>query len=474
MSSEHGATVDGDGDDKAIESEAKPVSGVEQLKFAESSQSTDNFFDWIKVANHAFDSGDLENAKQCYLRALEHCDDADQSGRLICLNRLGEICLSLNQPDVAFRVFAQSLPRNQDSSKVALQRNVLNIAVIISAILTCFSFNLPSSSVTVGGTGDESATILSTKSSIAAATKRNSPSDRKFISPVQVGAEFKSGDQMHTLKVTDAENVYQWDNGDIWGAKYVSPSFTLSDVFKLLRGCRKRSTHFIITASDYLVDDDGVIFYTNYAPEVKVVERMWWYHSFFNSYYDKFRRYPTREEPWMNTVEGYTYTNAFTGISEKASFVTVADPAAAPPEVAKPGAILIITNQSGSICTICGYDRNSRLLNTSAKKALLLRLRGGVNIAEQESKVFQTNPELSKTHPPETIVFIHDPVMKTVLKGAETYIPAFAIPVWLASLTLSLFFYRVFLKSEGRILAFSPLVVPSLLLFMVAFMSLGD
>ncbi len=473
MSSEHGATVDGDGDDKAIESAAKPASGVEQLNFAESSQSTDNFFDWIKVANHAYDSGDLENAKQCYLRALEHCDVADQSGRLICLNRLADICLSLDQPDLAFRVFAQSLPRNQDSN-AGIQRNVLNIVVIISAILTGLSLNLPSSSVTVSGIGSDSATILSTKSSIAAATKRDSPSDRKFISPVQVGAEFKSADQMHTLKVTDSENVYHWDNGDIWGAKYVSPDFALTDVFKLLRGCRKRSVHFIITAADYLVDDDGVIFYTGNAPEVKVVERMWWYPGFFNSYYDKLRRYPTREEPWMNTVEGYTYTNAFTGVSEKASFVTVADPDAEPPEVAKPGAILILTNPVGSRCTICGYDRNSRLLNSSAKKPLLLRLRGGVNITEKESKVFQTNPKLSKTHSPETMVFIHDPAMKTLLKGAETYIPALAIPVWLASFTLSLLLYRLFLGSPGRILAFSPLVVPSLLLLMVAFMSLGD
>lgn len=493
MSSEHGATVDGDNqsidqdEHVVVESNGAVEPGsngagadIDKVKFSESSQSTDNLFDWMKVANHAYDSGDLENAKQCYLRALDLCDeedDADHTQRLVCLNRLGEICLKLKQPDLAFQIFARARPQTAKGSlSERTQRFALNIAVLVFAVVSCLSVTFPSPSIKVIETGNNDSMLnLSTKSSIAAAIKsRSGASDKKFVSPVQVGAEFKTPDQLSTLKIADLTTLYRWDHGEVWGAKYVSPNFSFSDILKLTSGCRKNSEHFVITSSDYLVDDAGLIFYGPDAPEVKVVERMWWYPSFINFCYEKFKKYPTQEEPWMNTVEGYTFKNPFTGATEKASFVSLSHPDEAPPSVAKPGAILLLSTPAGD-CTICGYDRNSRLVTSSNPgRPLLLQLRKGINVTDQYLKGFGGMSKPKRPDPPELFVFISDPAIKSLMENSETYVPAIAVPLWFASLTLSLFLFRVFLKSPGRMLAFSPMVLPSILIVMVLFMSFGE
>ncbi len=502
MSSEHGATIDGDnqtidrdetlvetngasGSDLNLSTGSVEVStnssdscNIDNLKFLESSQATDNLFDWMKVANHSYDSGDLENAKQCYLRALDLCDeedDAEHTQRLVCLNRLGDICLKLKQPELAFQIFSRARPQSgKGSVSERTSRLVLNIAIIVFAAVTCLSITFPNPSIKVIETANDSMGSLSTKSSIAAAIKNRTGSEKKNTSPVHVGAEFKTPDQLSTLKIADLNTLYRWDHGEVWGAKYVTPNFSFGDILKLTSGCRKNSEHFVITSSDYLVDDAGLIFYGPDAPEVKVVERMWWYPSFINYYYGRFHKYPTQEEAWMNTVEGYTFKNPFTGATEKASFVSLSHPDEAPPSVAKPGAILLLSTPAGD-CTICGYDRNSRLVTSSNPgKPLLLQLRKGINVTDQYLKGFGGVSKPKRPDPPELFVFISDPAIKSLMENSETYVPAIVIPLWFASLTLSLLLFRLFFKSPGRVLAFSPMVLPSLLVVMVLFMSFGE
>lgn len=482
MSSEQGATVDGD--NKAVDEnkvvDANAVAdvepGIDELKFSEPSQATDNLFDWIKVANHSFDSGDLENAKQCYLRALDLCDqddDAEHTQRLVCLTRLGEICLRLKQSEQAFKIFASAKPRMPSpSASERSQKFVLNIAILMTAIVSFMSVSFPNPSIKVNETNNESVLNLSTKSSIAAAIKNRG--GKKFISPIEVGAEFKTPDGMSTVKIADSSTLYRWDHGDVWEVKYFTPNFSFGDILKLTSGCRKNAEHFVIMAPDYLVDDTGLIFYGPDTPEVSLVKRMWWYPGFINYYFGKFKKYPDKEEDWMNTVEDYNYTNPFTGELEKASFVAVASAIEPPPTVAKPGAIIILSTPTGD-STICGYDRNSRLITSSVPgKPLLIQLKKGVNVTEQHLKSFGGIAKPKKTDQPELFIFINDPALKSLMESAETYVPAIAIPLWFASLTLSLFLFRLLLRSQAKILAFAPMLLPTVLVLMVLFMTYGE
>ncbi|MDZ4838341.1 MAG: tetratricopeptide repeat protein [Candidatus Melainabacteria bacterium] len=472
MNSDQGAIIDGD--DKAIDSEFATsaesrlnlTAETNQLSEFESSQATDNLFDWLKIANHAYDCGDLEQAKQCYLRALEHCSDElpDQAEFLrVCSNRLADIYLKLNQPDQAIEVLSSAQYKRKPADSDRWQKFGLNIAIIVAFALCCMSINFRPSASSVIDSKDDGITGMSVAEG----------SVGKFVSPIHIGAEFKTADQLSTLKLANVDTVYRWDHGRISEAKYVVSNFSFGDVLKLFSGSRKNRKNFVITAADYLVDDTGLTFYASGAPEVKLVERMWWYPSFINFYYGKFHKYPSKEEAWMNTIPNYSYTNPFTGKSEKADFASLTNAEQTPPAVARPGAILILSSFNGQ-CTICGYDRNSRLIpSADPGKPLLLQLRSGVNVTEEYFNSFGGKCFQVKTDPPELLVFSSDPGLKGLLQSSEAYVPAIAIPLWLASLTLSLFLFRVFFKSPARILAFAPILLPSLLLAIVIWMWLG-
>lgn len=472
MNSEDHATINGDDQSVASElnpdtSDTKPFVDIEDQN-SESSQSTDNVFDWIKNANHAYDSDDLENAKRCYLKALEFFEASceDQNLRLLCLNRLGDICLRLKQTELAFQIFSRAKLHKQSDRSVKL---ALNIAIIVMIILCFVSIEYPSIPITAN-----LQSRLIARSDLANVGVVHAATSEQFISPVRAEAEFKTADQLSTIKIANSDTLYRWDHGEVWGARYLTPNFSFGDILKLISGCRKKSEHFVVTRSDSLVDDTGLIFYRADAPEVKLVERMWWYAGFLNYCYEELKKYPIREEPWMSTEVGYSFNNPFTGRIEKPGFVALSHQNENPPALLRPGAILVLSTPAGD-CTICGYDREGRLLTASrSNKPLLLQMRRGINVTEQYFKGFAGMNKVRKSSSPELFVLIKDSSMKAFLKGAETYVPTVAVPMFLASLTLSLILFRVFLKSPGRILSFSPMLVPMIFVFMLLLMSLGE
>lgn len=449
------ATIDGD--DRSTDVKADALLAAPSSH----SQLSDNQFDWIKLANHAYDTDDLENAKLYYLRALDFLDeqaDADQCLRLLCLNRVGDICLRLKQPDEAFQIFARAKTYRQMSTSGML---VLNFVVLVLTIVSCLSIEFP-----VASNNGESFLL---RMAVAHAA-----SDNAFISPIRPSAEFKTADQLSTVKIADSKTLYRWDHGEVWGVKYLTPNFSFGDILKLVSGCRKKNEHFVLTRNDSLVDDAGLIFYRPDAPEVKLVEQIWWYASFVNYYYGEFKKYPTSEDPWMPQEVGYRYTNPFTKQIEKPEYVTLGQQNEDPPASGKPGAILILSTSTGD-CTVCGYDRNGQLVTSSNPgKPLLLQLRKGVNVTDQHLKSFGGKNRVRTSDAKEIFVFMNDPSVKGLIKGAETYLPAIVLPFWLSSLTLSLFLYRVSHKSPGRLLSLSPMLVPSIFVVMVLFMSYGE
>jgi hypothetical protein len=441
-------TDDGDDDKTDDEKTADSMTVSDLEKFLESAQATDNFFDWIKAANYSYDSGNWENAKQYYIRALELCngEKEQQQLRLICLNRIGEIAIKLDQVDAAFPILEYFSAQTKKQTRAT--GFILNVAIVVFAVFTLCSLNLPIANL------------------IAAGSAKSNNELPKLIAP----SEFKTADQRVVFQIAP-DNVYMWNHGKSWKSKYVTASYTFQDLLKLLRGWSQKKENFVFTGSDYLIDQNGLIYYHSKAPEVEIVHQMWFYQGLFSTYYAENKHYPLKEEAWMRALQGFCYANPFTGKEDIAKFVLSTELELSPPTVARPGVVLIFTSGKNT-CTICGYDRNGQLLSSGRPgKSFLVQLEDG-KILDSEDGL--PSEEIREPDTAETILFINDPTIRSVLLGAKYFLPTLAFPILFASLAISLFFYRVFLRSPGRGLAFTPLVAPTLLIVIIVFMFFGN
>lgn len=416
-------------------------------------QSVDNPADWIKAGNFAFDSGQLETARDCYIEALDRIQQDKQASveKLQCLSRLGQVCLALNQPELALDLYARSEAPVERTHRWHL---FFNLALLFVIILLIISFNLTGSYLPSNGVSNG----VFTKGGLT------------------VNTQFKSADELSALRIADSINVHIWDRGKTWETRYVNADLSFMDCLKLLSGCRRRLERFFITGDNFVIDDYGAVLYSADAPEVLILKRMWWYPGLLNDYYSRFKRYPDSEESWMPGVKDFLYTNPITGKPDRALFVsTTEEKTVTPPEVATPGAVLIITSSKGDSCAICGYDRNARVIGGSVPgKPFAIELKQGITPFEEYLRRIKQVYDPLRKEIPETIVFTGDVRLRALIEGLEFYLPAIVIPVWLASWFVSLMLFKLARGKAGLLHSFGPMIIPTVLLLIVLFMSYGD
>lgn len=435
-----------------------------------------NRSEWIKAAFHEYDSGNLEEAEQAFKKTVELFDNEKDDPRqlILCLNKLEELCISLNKPRAALSVsreklsileqYSESIETDpdllsiSDSSKSDLRsiekagfeskRNLLVVTLmIVSFSLSVYLVNL----------------FISSPSTKLIEQRSNSA-----VSP-QAGDQFKTVDKIKVIGFMGNSEAYLWNKGKITGAKYDTIKMNLFDLSRMVPGCLRKNENYYQRGNNYLVDKNGTIFYSTEAPEFFITNRMWDFAGLVVWHYKKYKCNPENSKSLEEATEHLWYLNPFTGHREYAKFVE----RSLLPEP-RPGAIVCVTGPP-DVCRVIGYDRHGEPISSSTSgKDFEIIIKKGENLTEQYLKKFgQRKVSVDEEHL-DYVYLVDDFWVKDILEDLELYIPVIACPLLLLSLASSFFILLFTINKKNRILVICTTVIPVMVIILLLIMGAGN
>ncbi|MBX9667487.1 MAG: acyltransferase [Candidatus Obscuribacterales bacterium] len=477
-----------------------------------------SMYEWIKVAKSSYDSGEYEEARTRYLRAVDLFKDDDPAPdiQIDCLEHLVDVCRRLNRAEESL-VYARQrvkvsmsgggepyvaalldLSRSlhsagyKDQAKIIMLEalrvsNVAHGRPISAKTSTVFNELFPPASdgeilietekalkrvpharqERLAQTMAILAAITLSFVSFGVQTQQSPVFTTSSFAPAR---EYLSVDGLKQVRFDNGTAASIWDRGQTYYANYETFGMIPFNLIQVLPGLVRKDALFFTVGDDSIVGSDGTVLYKSDAPELRLYQAMLKISYFVNWYYSKYQHYPTNSD-WLKERDIW-YENPFTQSKQYAAYSDF-DPTGEPSQ-SQAGMIRCRSIGTDGFL-ITGYGRTGqRLKSGEGSQFFSFELKRGKNLTEDYVHRFDgdiTNPRHAQQ--PVSIYLVDSFQMRHLLAALKA-LPQLVLPLWFASLATTLLLLRMFRREDGRFLALSAMVIPTLLLILVAIMSLGD